>query len=389
VRHRWRVPLVSRRRPPGDATVAILEWRPTGHRLAYVAAIAGAVADTGRAAVLVTTQEVLDSPEYQVHLAALVGTGLIEVRRDERLVGRAGVVEVLCGQTTGAVVPEVDDLLPPLAVAAVTGRLPRSTAVIVMRPPRRRGWSVRTLLVDTGKVAAIMVLAASRRVDVHLLEDPLAHGRDRVWPWPLNRPGLRLDDPCDLAGTVEGELDDAVDQALRSSPAIAVVGRIDQRKRLPLVLDAWSRRDPSLDGSLLVLGAQTEAVQGFLAERPAPPGVVTLDRYLENPELLAVVRRCRALVVLYDGGLSSGVIVTAAAAGTPVIVGEGTRTGRIAAHHGFGVVTSLEPEAVARTIEAVLARSDRPNPVPCATARDFGQRVLRTFPPPGRTAGPR
>lgn len=384
MRRRWRALVATRRRAPDDATVAILEWRPTGHRLAYVAAIASAVADTGRAAVLVTTQEVLDSPEYQVHLAALVGAGVLDVRRDERLVGRAGVVDVLCGQTAGAVVPEVDDLLPPLAVAAVTGRLPRSTAVIVMRPPRRREWSARTLLVDTGKVAAILVLAASRRVDVHLLEDPLAHGRDRVWPWPLNRPGLRLDDPCDLAGTVEGDLDGAVEQALRSSPALAVVGRIDGRKRLPLVLDAWDHRDPSTDGSLLLLGAQTEAVRRWLAERAVPPGVVTVDRYLENPELLAVVRRCRALVVLYDGGLSSGILVTAAAAGTPVIVGEGTRTGRIAAHHGFGVMTPLEPEAVARTIEAVLARSDRPDPVPCSTARDFGRQVLRTFPPVGR-----
>jgi glycosyltransferase involved in cell wall biosynthesis len=361
--------------------IRILEWRHTGHRLAYVAAIVRSVPHDAAPAILETSAEAAASVEYAEHLLPLEQSGTLI--RDVSEIGtgnRALVASLRRARKLKEVVvlPEADRVLPVLAAVWLTRGLPRPTSIIVMRPPQWRDGGVRALPWALTKAALLTAFAlATGSFDVHLLEDPLAGGPDRVWRWPFESERLRLNDPSDLVN----DSDVCLPPELlgESRPMIAVVGAIDERKNLPLILAAWHQTHARDDSVLVIAGRHSSEVRNLVASEGPGPSIISIDRYLSNAEMAAVLHACRGLFVLHDGGISSGLLTKAASLGRWVIALEGSRTGRTAKAAGVGEIAQPTPIDLARAIDSVVGRMAYPPPVSLDTAHDFGRRVLRTF----------
>lgn len=242
------------------------------------------------------------------------------------------------------------------------------------------------------KTLLILGLSGSRRtVDVHLIEDPLAHGEDRAWRAPLSGAQSRLDDPGDLLDADETKLPPELAGVSETVPIVGVLGSIDDRKRIPAILDAWRCSQARYTARLVVAGAQHGSAHDALVKLDAGLGesVTVVDRYLANGEMHAVLMRCSCILVLYDGGMSSGVLIAAASAGRWVITASGTRTQRVATMAGIGISSSIAPSALALAIDTAIAHRTPPRAIPLTTSGEFGRRVLRRALSDGIGDGPR
>ena len=118
--------------------IDIIEWRPSGHRMTYVAALARAAIDAGRPVTLWTTKEVTETVEFQTQVSSLVSPVEFSVEISSGLGSARSLLHqlrVVRKRGGGAVVPEADRFLYVLLLALVTRQLPHPTAAIVMRPP--------------------------------------------------------------------------------------------------------------------------------------------------------------------------------------------------------------------------------------------------------------
>ena len=359
--------------------VSVVEWRHGGHRLSYVAAIARSANQASIEIELVTSSAVESSDEYRIHLAQLVDDRSLLVRTSERLASGRGLSRELRSirdRHRAAVLPEADKFLHVLLVAKLLRRLPVPTVAIVMRPPRSGGgWRdrIRAML----KTALVLAASPLPALDVQLLEDPLAEGDERVWRSRLLRSAKwRLNDPCALLETPASNLPPELAEVTIDRSVLAIVGVIDSRKQLPLVLAGW--QFAGADGDLVIAGKQSPDVSAWLRSfGPLPKNVYFVDRYLTDSEVRAIVERSRGILLLYDGGFSSGFMVAAAAAGRWAITIVGSRTGRVASSQGFGVPSEATPAGVAFAIKTVLTNQAMPPAVSVPGPTDFGRCILR------------
>ncbi|MGK2955498.1 MAG: hypothetical protein ACSLFI_07510 [Solirubrobacterales bacterium] len=348
--------------------VLVVESGHSGHRLAYVAAIGRVAEEAGLTWCLVTTTEARSSAEFQTHLSRR------ELNVHERPPAegwRERLRLIRSARARLIVIPEADKYLAPLVVAVALRMLACPCSIVVMRPPARGGLTASWF---KGLVKRLLVTYLSRvsKVQVHLLDDPLAGLDDTVWTGPPFRRSMIIHDPFDLAGDPLAGAGESVGST--AEPYLTVVGVIDERKEIPEIFEAWQLSGSAEHGRLLIAGKSTGEVEPLL--RDTPTGVEVVDRYLSNPELVGTVRAARGLIVLYDGNMSSGVLTMAAAAGTPVIVRAGTRTARVAVRHGFGFAADAGPSALGRVMREVLMSAGREAPVRLPPARDFGRRIL-------------
>jgi hypothetical protein len=266
-------------------------------------------------------------------------------------------------------------VLHAVVFAFVTRSLPRRTTIIAMRPPRwtsPKRWPSSVI-----KVMTLRALAATRSVRLLVLEDPLATQRTRVWKWPLNGATLRLDDPADPLierGSLPSELDSLPDTAR----VIALTGVIDERKRVPLILDGWNLRPENPNRVLVIAGPQRSTVRACLEQHEATrrSDVVVIDRYLSAGESAPLIRRSCGLFVLFDGGLSSATLVSAAHAGRWAITAAGGRPAAVATAHGFGIESDLTPQSIRDSTERLFLKSEAPKPVTVRSRTDFGARII-------------
>jgi hypothetical protein len=281
------------------------------------------------------------------------------------------------------VLPEADKFLLRLLVAKVLGRLPRQMVIIVMRPPsavarggRLGSWTKRALIVS--------LMAWRRSLDVRLLEDPLGRGETRCWQGlVLGRPSYRLNDPCGVLDSGSAPLPSSVTEVLTDLRVVAVVGALDARKNLPLVIEGWET--VNIPGSALLLaGPQSPGIEAWLrdGETRLPPNVFTWNDYLGHDELRSAIERSTAIITLYDGGISSSLMLGAAALGRWTITLAGTRTALVAEGHGFGIACLPTASDVARAIREALAKSAYPEAVSLPNSREFGRDILRRFATP-------
>jgi hypothetical protein len=372
------------RRRQTPTAVSVVEWRRGGHRLAYVAAIAKGA--DNRPIELITSRDVLDSGEFETHLAPFVEFGTMTVRvvddlEDSRVL--FSLLSELRAAGQGVVLPEADKFLPQLVVAKILRRLPRRMVIIVMRPPdavttgRRLGrWAKRAFIVS--------LMAWRRSLDVRLLEDPLGRGETRCWQGlVLGRPSYRLNDPCGVLDSESAPLPSSVTEVLADLRVVAVVGALDARKNLPLVIEGWET--VNIPGSALLLaGPQSPGIDAWLRDNETrlPPNVFTWNNYLGHDELRSAIERSTAIITLYDGGISSSLMLGAAALGRWTITLAGTRTARVAQVHGFGIACEPTADDVGRAIREALAKSAYPHAVPLPDSREFGRDILRRFASP-------
>ena len=370
--------------PPRDANtvVYVMALDAGGHRLAYVAAVVEAASAAGCRSVLLTLPEVSSAAEFQTHLGELKNNGVLEIVTDNGLRdarGRSEILRRLRRQGASLIVPDSDKFLVEGLLAKVVGRLPRRTSLVVMRPPAASWRNPRALIVAVVKVTVLLALKCFRgSVSVNLLEDPLAQGNHRVWKSWRASLGTRIDDPADLAGDRPTAPDELATLS-SAEPIIAVVGSIDARKNLPLILEAWSVRDRSTRATLAVAGRIAPEVHAAVdGEIAMLDDVCVIDRYLSNDEMLGIVERAAAILVLYDGGLSSGVLVMCASTGRWVICAHGTRTLAVAARHGFAFSTELSAEALAHAMSLAVQQAVPPSPVKLAGRAEFGAQLVES-----------
>jgi hypothetical protein len=327
---------------------------------------------------LLTTPELILTDEFSTHLA--------DVANDVRLVPSLNSYRWFSWQLLrtirselrldhGCVVPESDrHLLAVLAGRLLAGRHGQ-VASVVMRPPFRDD-ELMTRVIG-GVKATTMVLARAARplgLELLLLDDALPSPRP-VWSQRLRWTGSVLRDPPDLflhdEPTRPQELDD-----LGDSPVISVLGSLDARKHVSQILDLWSEVSARTGASLVLAGRiRTDVV-------PSPaPHVCFVDRYLSDRELAWVLRRSTAVIVMYDGGASSGIVSACAAAGIRVIAPYRSRLYHVASAHSFGIPMELSAAGLAIAIaEACLL--PRPAPIESLPNRDdFGAVVLDAVSP--------
>ena len=376
--------------------VGILEWRHGGHRLAYVAAIVDGAAASGRRAVLLTDKETLGSPEFSVHLSENKNQDTrVSKQRIGTVAGMLASLRWLRSNAEITVVPEADRFLATLILAWLVRALPRNTSVIVMRPPvlqRASGHSFKRRQVDsvvvaaTGLLKTALMLVCQRisSIDMFLLEDPVATGAQRVWGWPFSSETLRLDDPSDLIPAGRGIQPVELGSARRDRRVIAIVGSIDSRKQVPLLLRAWESVDKSGEPLLLLAGPHERQVRELVdQQRVADKSILSIDRYLTNEEMAGVIERSSGLAILYDGGVSSGILTTAVAVGRWVITTENTRTGAIAEANGCAVACNGRPDSLANAIDRVIVAPSQPPGHDLPTRLDFARRLLPSLMPIG------
>jgi glycosyltransferase involved in cell wall biosynthesis len=364
--------------------VVIVERYSSGHRLAWVAVLIVELARRGQPVSLVVPEAVMSSPEYATHLLPI--EDLFTVSQRDDLVSARGMRSALRSarqRGNAAIVPGADALLATVVVLAVCRSLPNPTSLVVLRPPKPRGSGWRFAVVRVAKSSLIWTVdRLIGGADIVLLEDPLSTDSTRIWPAAFRDERFRLDDPFDLFVRPVSSCPAEIRDLSALTPVIAIVGAIDHRKKLPLAIAGWQARVDT-SARLIVAGRQTDGVADWLAAQ----GVGTLDnitfinRYLSNQEMTWIVERSRGLVVLYDGGTSSGVVIAAGAIGRWVIASNGSRTGQVALDHRFGIACSEDEHGIGRAIDRVLEMSDSPRPVPLPGSDAFTARILRRVSP--------
>ena len=280
------------------------------------------------------------------------------------------------------ILPEADKFLLQLVIAKLLRRLPRRMVIIVMRPPEavekggRIGvWVKRALIIS--------LMAWRRSIDVRLLDDPLASGDSRCWQGLLlGRPSFRLNDPCGVLDVEPTELPQVVERDLGDRRVVAVVGALDGRKNIPLVLAGWGAANMS-DSALLLAGPQSPAVATWLSEEASrlPPNMVMWNEYLGHDQLRSAIERSTAIVTLYDGGISSSLMLGAAALGRWTITLADSRTARVAHINDFGISCHPTVEDVGRAIREALSRTEFPHAIPLPDSRQFGRDIMRRYRP--------
>ena len=226
----------------------------------------------------------------------------------------------------------------------------------------------------------ILVLSACRRIDLLLVDDPLAEGDDRAWSWPLAGSHFRADDPGDLIPPGIGRMPPEITYDVSACTMTLVLGTLDERKRLPLILDAWEGLCEAEGLELVIAGCVRQPVHDLMTTHNALrcSNVTVIDRYVSNDEASALMESCTAALVLYDSKASSGILLAAAARGRWVIALRESREYRVSRLHDFGIGTNGSAADLARCIASVSNRK-LPRRIPIPTSRDFGERTLRSL----------
>jgi glycosyltransferase involved in cell wall biosynthesis len=352
---------------PGRPPVLIVETDVRGHRLLYVRMLAEAAHVGGYEVHLALRTEARVSTEFAHHLAG------VRARMHELARPSIDVVAALSRElgTVRVVVPDGDRFAQRLALR------PRWTgsgdlSLLVMRPDRQPGLAalVRSAL------KRVLLRRAARMPNVRpvLLSSPFAP--------PAENPGLPvavdpviLEDAPQDAGTVRNLVGLTADRYW-----FAVVGVIDTRKNLGVVLDALLAAGLP-DAGLCVAGRIDPLARAELEVRRADMVAAGLtlrlvEDALTNAEFDALVRAVECVVVAHSNEGASGVLAKAAAAGTR-IVAAGARSLRrdCAALPEQSEWSELRADALAEALTRAY-RSPRPAPVRAPAVSAFTRPLL-------------
>jgi phosphatidylinositol alpha-mannosyltransferase len=150
------------------------------------------------------------------------------------------------------------------------------------------------------------------------------------------------------------EIPQGIDPGARAD-RIVFAGRHDPRKGLPVLLRAW----PRLRGSgirLRVLGAEPLAVRLLLARLRLQEDGIDILGYVEDEALTQELAAAKLLVAPSLGNESFGMTITRAfACATPVVASDIPGYREVLTEETGTLVPPDDPDALAETIEALLA----------------------------------
>jgi hypothetical protein len=343
-------------------TVWIAHHLTGGHRFYYDRLLVERVLELGARPVLAVPRGHLAAEELALHLDGPMADRLqvewldpsaAEPRRFlSELGARIGADDVL-------VLPDVDGLLPVLALRGVPGA--RAVIGLVLATPSRgAALPLRTRLGNLRRAARARA-ASARGVEVFQLGE--ATGNDRPHWTHLGIPVVRDPSPAwPLPGRAEarrrlGIPDDAF--------LLATLGVQREDKALPLVVDAWSRsavrRDAAASPVLLSAGLHISTTGAFMAERAAAdPTIRVEDRMLTDDELAVRLVASDAVVHAHVDDKPSGMVAAAVRARVPIVAVRRNRISHLVERTGIGTVAARDPDSLAAAIDAI--RTFQPPP---------------------------
>lgn len=278
------------------------------------------------------------------------------------------------------IVPEADRIVHVYLMAIVMRYLPPRRVAIFMKPG-----DGRHRLFGLAKTLALSLtrLTSWRRSRVMLIEDPLAGRGSRVWSRAARIAGTPLCDPgSDLIPLTEPICPPELATIPADTEWYVVLGLVDHRKRLPEILDAWQQFSP-VDSTLrlVVAGKVDDSVwtrleQSFGSRSDLPGSVIVVDRYLADAEMAYIMHRSKVALSLDDGGVTSGIVLTAAVRGRWVIVPKGVRFGQVSCERGIGIEATLSGAGIAEAMYVCRDLPVRPEPLSLPGTRDFAEQLL-------------
>ena len=141
-------------------------------------------------------------------------------------------------------------------------------------------------------------------------------------------------------------------------PVVLFFGLIRPYKGVDVLLEAWRALDP--DAELWIVGAPRGVDVGAL-RAGAPEKVRWVTRFVSDPELAEIFRAATVAVLPYREIDQSGVLYTALAFNTPLVLSD---VGGFSEIEGAALVPPGDPAALAQAIAGQLAQPRVPVPVP-------------------------
>ena len=312
--------------------LGVFELDPFGHHLSYVRLIIEAATEAGYSPVLITSEQVLASEEYQLQLAHRAPT--VEVCRHV-LNPRASpwdVAQLKLKALSSALsrcavsrvhIPYFDGLAQAMALNLLQGRrlthsLPETDGLVMRGAFAYQHESIRKAFAAWASISAICA-APLKRLQVI---DPLFFGAIASFPRVIQNKFMLLPDPISDLTPVDYRV--ARDQFGISPNArvIGCVGILDERKGVDALVRAFAAADlPSTD-LLLLAGTTSNAVRRELETLPSSQRkrVIVSDCYLPIAEIDAALSASDLICLPYPRHIgSASIAIRAAAHGKPVL----------------------------------------------------------------------
>lgn len=154
---------------------------------------------------------------------------------------------------------------------------------------------------------------------------------------------------------------------------LGCVGRIDQRKGMDRLINAFARAELQASDRLLLAGRQTDEIRRqieSLDDAAVKERIISIDRYLDNDELLFATSAIDLMVTPYPDFVGSVSIVARAAMAQRMSLGADTGwMGYVIPAFELGRVCDLhDQESLTRLLPSCLAASTHWQPGPSAQA---------------------
>lgn len=152
---------------------------------------------------------------------------------------------------------------------------------------------------------------------------------------------------------VDGERPLPTELAAVQGPVVLFFGLLRPYKGIDVLLDAWRRLGPDPGAELWIIG---RARMDTSALRAASPSTVRwIERFVADEEVAAYFRRADLAVLPYRQAEQSGVLFTALAFGTPLLVSSVGGFPEIAAAGAAALVPEGDADALAGALQRLLA----------------------------------
>jgi glycosyltransferase involved in cell wall biosynthesis len=330
---------------PGPRKCLILETNGRGHRSWFVRLLVqeSRHRTPPRMPTIVTTAEVLTTDAWLEHLQSFrPAFDLVVARRPLFRVAR----RILCSPNY-LVVPDGDKWMPGLCILSLWMRRSLVGSVLILRPTPVH--SAKSRLAALTKRSLRRVLARWSP-DMTVFELVAA---------PTNSNSNILLDPIAFApAVVDREAWMIRHKLARSSRVALVIGDISERKCVAELAEAARLSD--LPGLVLVaVGRPTPAIRSVfaLAHSVGDKRVCLLENFISDQEFDTWIAVADAVCIIHRNEGSSGVLLKAWAAGTPVLVGGASSVVQAARTLGAARIEapSLHPEVLVHQIEKAVS----------------------------------
>jgi glycosyltransferase involved in cell wall biosynthesis len=334
-----------------ERRVLIVEGNPDGHRLAYVSLLAAAAKARGEKAIIATSNIALNSAEWGIHMGN--STGLeISIVDDFTLASLARQANDLA--VDHVVIPDGDQFAYKLA----RGKKWAAQGTVTVLVMREKGQSLQLPFIASTitLLKRVLLLAANRRsrVQVRVLKSATWRGSSLL---PVSR------DPVSLEFSHEDARPENLPALVDSYFWFGVVGKVGQRKNLPLVASSLAALQRS-DIALLVAGEVEPGIleqADYYFERIRELGgqVEIVDRLLSDEEIDRVIRDLDCVVLAHSNEGPSGILGKAVMAGTRIVTAGALSLRHDCNHIGIGAHwAKLKEEG----ITSALARAMKTSP---------------------------